>query len=112
MGQSYSYLAVKRTSLGYHLIKRTCEDAIKGSKEIEEANTGCQGNSVMLRVKISNGAVCNFSYSSGGKEFIQVGKTFIAQPGKWIGAKVGLFCLAQNTEQKQGYADYDWFRFE
>jgi beta-xylosidase len=112
MGQSYSYLAVERTSSGYRLIKRTCEGAMRGSKETEQANTGCQDNSVLLRVEVGDGAVCNFSYSNGGKEFIQIGKTFIAQPGRWIGAKVGLFCLSQNTEQKQGYADYDWFRFE
>jgi beta-xylosidase len=112
MGQSYSYLAVERTSSGYRLVKRACADAMKGNKETEEAIIGCQGNSVLLRVKVSNGAVCNFSYINDSKEFIQIGESFIAQAGRWIGAKVGLFCLARNAEQKTGYADYDWFRFD
>ena len=83
-----------------------------GGKETKEVNTDCQGNLVLLRVKVSDGAVCNFSYSSNGEEFTSIGEPFTAQPGRWIGAKVGLFCLAQNAEQKTGYADYDWFRFE
>jgi hypothetical protein len=41
-----------------------------------------------------------------------MGEHFIAQAGRWIGAKVGLFCVAQDSKQKPGYADYDWFRFE
>lgn len=112
MGQSYSYLAVEKKLDDYHLIKVSCGHANSGSKETEEANVSCEGDSVLLRARISNGAVCNFSYSDGGKGFIQIGKSFIAQPGRWIGAKVGLFCLARKKTQGIGYADYDWFRFE
>ncbi len=112
MGQSYSYLAVERTSSGCRLVKRTCEDARREHKETEEANIDCQDNLVLLRVKVSDGAVCHFSYSSDGKEYMAIGEPFTAQAGRWIGAKVGLFCLAQDFRKKPGYADYDWFRFE
>jgi len=44
-------------------------------------------------------------------DVIRVGDDFCwqAREGKWIGAKVGLFCLGGRTG---GYADFDWFRFE
>jgi hypothetical protein len=41
-----------------------------------------------------------------------VGNDFTAQPGVWIGAKVGLFCINPNINKRNGFADFDWFRFE
>lgn len=112
MGLDYSYMAIERTSSGYRLIKISCKNARENGREIEEDNIDCISSSLLLRVKINEGAVCNFSYSGDGKEFNLIGKPFIALPGRWIGAKIGLFCLSQDSEQKLGYADYDWFRFE
>jgi beta-xylosidase len=112
MGTNYSYLAVERTPSGCRIIKVSCKNANGNGSEVVEGNTDCKGDSLLLRVKIDDDAVCNLSYSPDGKEFALIGEPFTARPGKWIGAKVGLFCLAQNAEQKKGHADYDWFRFE
>jgi beta-xylosidase len=111
MGQSYSYLAVEKTSSGCRLIKMSCKDARGGDREVEESNVSIPSDSVILRVKVAEGAVCDFSYSRG-TEFTKIGETFTAREGRWIGAKVGLFCLAKSVQQKSGYADFDWFRFE
>ncbi len=112
MGLSYSYLAVEKTSLGYRLIKNSCRNAMDGDSEIEEDNVDLTESSVLLRVKVGTGAECVFSYSVDGQEYQTIGKPFTAREGRWIGAKVGLFCLAQNKKAQSGYADYDWFRFE
>ncbi len=112
MGMDYSYIAVERITDSFRLIKVACKDAQSGSKEIEENNVAVVSNSLFLRVKVNREAVCSFSYSNNGKEFVSLGESFPAREGKWIGAKVGLFCLAQDKTQKSGYADYDWFRFE
>ena len=112
MGRSYSYLAVEKRASGYHLIKNTCNGAIDGKQEINESSVDCASNTVLLRVKISDGAVCNFSYSNDEKEFTSIGESFTAREGKWIGAKVGLFSIAKEKKQKTGYADYDWFIIE
>jgi unsaturated rhamnogalacturonyl hydrolase len=55
-----------------------------------------------LRVTITPHAVARFSTSRDGKTFTPSGKPFVARPGRWIGAKVGLF----------GDADFDFFRVE
>jgi beta-xylosidase len=112
MGASYSYLAVERTSAGDRVIKVTCPDAAKGGKESEEGSANCTGDSLLLRVKVSPGAICQFSYSTDGKDFVSVGESFTATAGRWMGAKVGLFSEAKDGAGQEGYADFDWFRFE
>ena len=112
MGTNYSYLAVERTSSGDRVIEVTCRGAAKGGREIEEGGAGCAGDSLFLRVKVSPGAICQFSYSNDGKGFTPVGKSFPATAGRWMGAKVGLFSFAKDDAERRGYADFDWFRFE
>jgi len=112
MGMDYSYLAVERTSSGYRLVKVSCKNASTNGKEIEEGGVDYTGDLLLFRVKVSRGAVCEFSYSSDGNQFTATGEPFTAREGKWIGAKVGLFTLGGHVGQKRGFADFDWFRFE
>jgi beta-xylosidase len=112
MGQSYSYIAVERTASGLRLVRSTCQNAMGGAAETEDSTTELVGHSAFLRVAVAPGAVCTFSYSTNGKQFISLGKAFAAQAGRWIGAKVGLFCIAASGNSPAGYADYDWFRIE
>jgi hypothetical protein len=90
------------------LIKAECKDADKGTVETEESSGPLAGNTVSLRVVVTRGAVCHFSFGSDGKNYTEVGKPFTARPGKWIGAKVGLFAIGPSG----GAADFDSFRFE
>ena len=55
-------------------------------------------------------AICQFSFSENGKEFKEIGKPFKAQPGKWIGAKVGLFSISTQEANRGGYADVQYFQ--
>jgi beta-xylosidase len=112
MGASYWYLAVERTSAGDRVIKIACRDAAKDGKEIQKWSESCTGDSLLLRIKVSAGAICRFSYSTDGKEFIPVGESFTASAGRWMGAKVGLFSEAKDEAGQKGYADFDWFRLE
>lgn len=112
MGRDYSYLAVVRTSTGLRIVRVTSLDAAKGEVENVEGATEIRGPSVHLRVTVSDGAVCEFSFSRDGKKFESLGEGFKAKPGIWIGAKVGLFALALSGATQHGHADYDWFRFE
>lgn len=71
------------------------------------------GAEIYLSVQLSApDAVCKFSYSEDGVNFIPIGIAFKAQPDKWIGAKVGLFCISKPDVRTGGYADFDWFRID
>jgi beta-xylosidase len=110
MGLDYSYLAIERMATGWRLIKTSCKNADTGSSETQEASTSFDGNKIDLRITVAKGAVCTFSYSKDGVTFTTIGEPFIARAGKWIGAKVGLFCLSDSASSGS-YADFDWFRF-
>jgi len=69
---------------------------------VESSTLPVQANTPYLRVEVTPHAICRFSTSTDGKHFTRAGPPFAARPGKWIGAKVGLF----------GRADFDWFRVE
>ncbi|MBN1360599.1 MAG: glycoside hydrolase 43 family protein [Sedimentisphaerales bacterium] len=112
MGQSYACLSVEKTSSSLRLTKRTCDDARGGDKETEDGSAVLTAESVLLRVTVADGAVCRFSFSADGQTFATIGKPFTAQPGRWIGAKVGLFCLSGSDPPEDAHADFDWFRIE
>jgi Beta xylosidase C-terminal Concanavalin A-like domain len=92
------------------LIYSVCKDAIKGNGENEKLITTIKGNDIYLRVSVGKGGKCLFSYSVDGKMFEKIEEEFQAEAGKWIGAKVGLFCSRSVTTNDSGYADFDWFR--
>ena len=81
-------------------------DTAKGTPETEHGTVQLKTKSVFLRVSVVD-ASCVFSYSIDGTKFEQLGDVFVAKPGVWIGAKVGLFAIGS----AQGHADFDWFRF-
>ena len=67
---------------------------------------------IYLRLKVTKAGICQFSYSENGKRFTDIGTPFKAKPGRWIGAKVGLFVLRPVKNNDGGWMDVDWFRFQ
>lgn len=112
MGLSYANLGLKSKKDGIYLVYTICKDVDKGKVENETVITKADDRIVYLRVKVLKGAVCKFSYSLNGKDFIDAGEEFKAEPGRWIGAKVGIFCTRETQINDSGYADFDWFRVE
>jgi beta-xylosidase len=112
MGMSYAHLSIKNTKDGNYLVYAVCKDAAKGKTETEKNITKIENTELYLRVKITTGAKCVFSYSMDGKNFTDINETFTAEPGRWIGAKVGLFCTRNTQINDSGFVDIDWFRVE
>ena len=122
MGWDYSYLSIRKAGDKFILQQAVCKDAERQNPEqVKELASipveylkmpGVADNewkTVYLRVKVRRGAVCTFAYSLDGKKYTTVGEAFTARQGKWIGAKVGVFCVTPN-EGNRGWADIDWFR--
>jgi beta-xylosidase len=112
MGLSYANLALKNKKDGIYLVYSVCKDADKGKAEKEIVITKLNSGEVHLRVQVTSGGKCNFYYSADGKTFTKTGEEFIAEVGKWIGAKVGIFCTRETQINDSGWADFDWFRVE
>ena len=63
------------------------------------------------RVLMKDGGICSFDYSGKGQSE-PFKYEFQAKPGRWIGAKVGLFAVAPEGQRPLGYADFEAFRLQ
>ncbi|MFT2011383.1 glycoside hydrolase 43 family protein [Pontibacter sp. 13R65] len=110
MGDSYGHISLVSKSDGIYLAYTSGQKAEKGTPDTEELLGKLNGNEVYFRVKVDKGGKCQFSYSEDGAQFKNAGTPLTAMPGKWIGAKVGVFAVRQDKINDSGFADYDWFR--
>lgn len=111
MGMDYAALSIVYENEQYYIQRSESINAIDGEQEVVLDKIRSKSNQVYFRVQVVglNGK-CQFSYSENGKRFKDIGKPFYAQPGKWIGAKVGVFSISSPDAKRGGYADFDWFR--
>ncbi|WP_210519113.1 glycoside hydrolase family 43 protein [Hymenobacter terricola] len=112
MGLDYAYLSITNQNGQWQIAQTTCHDADKLSQEtgtVPLAMAPAPGP-IYLRVQVAAGAKCRFSYSLDGQEFKPVGTEFQAREGKWIGAKIGLFCSRIGKTNDSGSVDLDWWR--
>lgn len=111
MGSDYAYLSLTKKNDGIYLSYVECKQADKGKPENEKTIEKIS-STIFFRVKVMSGAKCQFSYSIDGNNYTNVSDPFPAQPGRWIGAKMGFFCSRTTQTNDSGYADFDWFRVE
>jgi beta-xylosidase len=111
-GTDYAYISVEKRYDQLFIVAKQNTKADKNNVEEELASFPVSGNDIFLEVNVQKGATCHFGFSTGGEKMITIVKPFIAQPGRWIGAKIGMFCLRNNITNDAGYADVDWFRIE
>ncbi|SNC66331.1 Beta-xylosidase [Hymenobacter gelipurpurascens] len=113
MGLDYAYLSLISQGGKVLLGQSVCRNADKQGVETSSAVVEVPAKQpVYLRVQVLPGANCQFSYSLDGEKFQPLGPEFTAREGKWIGAKVGLFCTRASQTNDAGAADFDWFRIE
>lgn len=113
MGNDYAYLSISKNEKGYQVSQVVCKDALNGGLEKIIDSKPLGSGTVYLRVQVKSPlANCTFSYSEDGKNFKPLGQLFKAEPDKWIGAKIGIFCVSKPEVRTGGYADFDWFRFD
>jgi len=102
MGRTHAALAIRRAGEKNQIIFRN-----NGKDEVLRE---FPGGRIKLRVIVSDGGVCNFSFAAN-KEFIAVPESFQATAGVWIGAKVGIYSLKRDSKNSAGRADFKYLRF-
>jgi beta-xylosidase len=109
-GQDYAWVGLRGTTGQRRVVMRVLTNAREGGAESEVASIDASAPSVYLRVAVTNGATCRFSFSADNRRFTPIGEEFTARPGVWVGAKVGVFATALPDAARSGYADWDWIR--
>lgn len=113
MGTDYQSLVITNKKDGYYLQLIRAEKAEKNNPEKILSEVKLSTNEVFLKVKVSEpNGICQFSFSENGKKYTSIGEPFQAKPGKWIGAKVGIYSMSSQDAKRGGYADFDWFRID
>ncbi|HYO11231.1 MAG TPA: glycoside hydrolase 43 family protein [Tepidisphaeraceae bacterium] len=77
------------------------------------ATMPAEGRALRLRIQVRDGGICTFAVAGEGGPFAPIGGTFQATPGRWVGAKVGIFCRSTDpaAAPESNHADFDYFRF-
>jgi beta-xylosidase len=112
-GESYSYISIEKNEQENFVLSQYVGEW-KDDRRVEKKiiQTEVPVASLYLRVRVQNYGVCIFSYSINGLDFYIFGDEFIANEGKWVGAKVGIFAAHLTQGTSEGYTDFDWFRID
>ena len=109
-GADYAAVSIIKKKDGNYISFVSCKEADRGKKETVQDGEKLNSKDIYLRVKVTKGALCEFSYSEDGTSFKTIGEQLKAKPGRWVGAKVGMFFTRENKTNDAGVADVDWFR--
>jgi beta-xylosidase len=111
-GTDYAFISLVKKAGGSYISFSICREADKGKAPTVQDGEKVNSPDIYFRVRVTKGAVCEFSYSEDGNIFKAVGEKLIARPGRWVAAKTGLFCTRTVKTNDSGFADIDWFRIE
>jgi hypothetical protein len=100
-GYDYAWIGLRDGKLVQVTVMKAAEKPVTTEQFALEQVTG----PVHLRVGVTDGGLCRFSYSLDGKSFTPLGEAFTANVGRWVGAKIGLFAAGGGGSP----ADFDSF---
>lgn len=113
MGTDYATLTINHYKNGFFISQKEVLNANKGGEEIENEHKRITSDTIFFKVKVTSpNAMCQFYYSENGKNYFKIGKPFKAKPGKWIGSKIGLFCVSSKNSKVGSYADFSFFTID
>jgi beta-xylosidase len=112
LGESYACISIVNRKDGLYIV--CSENATASSHGIETEKTAfpVTGNEFYFDIKVDKGGICHFSFAGKDEKFISIPGAFTMKPGRWVGAKLGIFMLSTNKTNDAGFTDVDWLRFE
>lgn len=112
LGTDYACISIEKRNSELFVILNENMGADKNNTEKEIASFPVTGNTFFLEMQITKNGIAHFGYSNNGERIQPINYSFTAKPGRWVGAKMGMFCTRNNMTNDAGFADIDWIRFE
>lgn len=109
LGYKYSAVMLKQANEGFNVVIVSGEKRKESVFEEEEILAHVKGATIYFRVEVNEEAKYQFSYSIDGNTYKKIGSIYEASKGHWIGAQLGIFCLSEKNDDRQGFAEYEWF---
>ena len=107
-GEDYAWIGIERQGADRLLVVRSVERAQEGRPETPALSEPWSAAQVTLRVRLAAGARFRFAVVDNGK-VRELGRIFQAKPGRWVGAKLGLFAAAPANAPATGSASFERF---
>ena len=107
-GDDYAWIGVERQGAQRFLVIRSVERAQEGRPETSVSSEPWSAAHATLRVTVAPGGRFQFAVVDGD-EVREVGGTFQAKPGRWVGAKVGLFAAGPGDATAAGSVSFSRF---
>jgi beta-xylosidase len=101
-GDEYCALDFQPDATGYRI------RLLKNGQSL--ADLSCDISTIRLRVTVREGGLCRFGVIHQDGNFHVMGPVFQARAGRWIGAKVGIYCVSSGPSRPAGHADFAHFR--
>jgi beta-xylosidase len=111
LGLDYSYLKLKQSGGKIYISQNNCKKADKKELETESDVVPLNNNTIYLQVQVEPNGNCQFRFSEDGISYKNIGTTFKAKEGKWIGSKIGFVALRNGFINDAGSINIDWIRF-
>ena len=111
-GSAYAAVQVEKRDDKLLAVYTENNKAEKGGAEEQTVLGEISGADCYLQVTVEEGGLCRFAAGTDPKRLVKSEKTFRAEPGKWVGARLGLFCLRNNMTNDAGYADLYWIHID
>ena len=86
---------------------RTIQRVENGGPPLDGPVLDAKAVSIRLRSTWGRDGQCQFSFSTDGKEFTDIGKPYALTSGPHRGDRIGIFCF--NDAAERGYVYVDWF---
>jgi beta-xylosidase len=103
MGNAHAALAVRRKGAKSIVVYR--------QGNFSEVLGEFAGQELRLEVSVADGGLCAFAWQDADGKWVKAPTMFQTQPGKWIGAKVGIYCIGPEGNSAAASCDFDYFRF-
>lgn len=110
LGEDYRWVGVKIENGVVTLGFAECRDARSGCQEIFKPVRKLESQEITLRFFINEGGL-SVSGFVDGEHFEVNDELFQARPGRWVGAKIGLFVRAIGKSNGR-FLDFDYFNIE
>jgi hypothetical protein len=111
LGAGLAVIGTEFAALDVRSHEKGCEVRLLSGTDVL-ADLVIRGRFVILKLRVGSGGICRFGIGDKGQPFYQLGPAWHARPGRWIGAKVGLYCKSSDLLDLSGHADFAYFQFQ
>ncbi len=102
-GTDYAWAGIERTAGQLRVVLRRVADAPKGGAEEVVASEARATDRLRIEVSVATGGICTFAVAPADGTLRRIGPAFQAKPGRWVGARIGLFAAAPASARDTGH---------